>query len=64
MNKEFSWKITWISFLGNIIIFLHHANLKDYYPDKVTVVSVDIMNFFSYLAVFAMSWFFFMHIGA
>ncbi len=59
MNKEFSWKITWISFLGNIIIFLHHANLKDYYPDKVTVVSVDIMNFFSYLAVFAMSWFFF-----
>lgn len=59
MEKEFSWKITWVSFVGNIIIFLHHANLKDYYLEKATIISVSLMNFFTYLAMFAMSWFFF-----
>ena len=59
MDEKFSWKITWVSFVGNVLIFLHHANLKDYYPEKTTAMSVAMMDFFSYLAVIAMSWFFF-----
>lgn len=59
MDEKFSWKITWASFVGNVLIFLHHANLKDYYPEKTTLMSAFVMDFFSYLAVIAMSWFFF-----
>lgn len=48
-----------MTFIANVAIMIHHANLKSYYPDKVTEISLGIMNFFSVVAVPAMVWFFF-----
>lgn len=59
MPTKSSYKISWMMFVSNVVIFLHHANLKDYYPEKVTPVSVGVMDFFSVLAIPAMTWFFF-----
>ena len=59
MNTKSSQKIAVFSFLGNLMIFLHHANLCDYYPEKATPISIFVMTLFSKLAIPAMSWFFF-----
>ena len=59
MNNETSEKITTFSFFGNLLIFFHHANLLDYYPEKITPLSVALMTICSKLAIPAMSWFFF-----
>lgn len=59
MNRECSWKISLATFLANIMILLHHANLKSYYAHKVTILSSFIMDFFSAVSIPAMVWFFF-----
>lgn len=59
MDRAASYKITWMTFICNIIILLHHANLKTYFPEKYTLLSAMVMDFFSALSVIAMTWFFF-----
>jgi len=59
MSKEVSYKISWVTFIGNILILLHHANLTNIYPDQATGYYALFMGFFSKIAIPAMSWFFF-----
>lgn len=59
MNQQASRKIALATFLANIVIFLHHANLKNYFADRITEISCSIMDFFSMLSIPAMTWFFF-----
>lgn len=56
MDKNFSKKITWMSFLANILILLEHANLD---IDNQPVQLHRLMDFFSMLASPTMGWFFF-----
>lgn len=59
MNSTASYKITWMTFICNVIILFHHANLKTYFSNKYTLSSAIVMDFFSALSVIAMTWFFF-----
>ena len=59
MDKICSWKLSWVTFIANVVILFHHANLKTYYPEKVTSASSNIMDFFSVISIPAMVWFFF-----
>lgn len=59
MDKICSWKLSWVTFTANVVILFHHANLKTYYPEKVTSASSNIMDFFSVISIPAMVWFFF-----
>lgn len=58
MNRETSWKISYLSFISTMIVFLHHANLKAY-VEGVSSFKLVIMNFPSWIVIFAMSWFVF-----
>lgn len=58
MSREVSWKISYLGFVSTGIVFLHHANLTSYI-DNVPASKAMIMNFFTYLVIFAMSWFVF-----
>ena len=58
MSREMSWKISYLGFVSTGIVFLHHANLTAYI-DNVPASEAMIMNFFTYLVIFAMSWFVF-----
>lgn len=59
MNTKALYKLTWIMFICNIIIVLHHTNLG-YYNDATDKNFIFfLMNFFSTIAKPAMSWFFF-----
>lgn len=59
MDITASRKIAWTTFLANIIILLHHANLNDYLPEKTGTYADLIMNFFSALSIPVMTYFFF-----
>lgn len=56
MSKNVSYKISWMTFLANILILLSHA----YFDGKLEGGLIDhIMIFFSNMAVPMMEWFFF-----
>lgn len=59
MNTTASHKIAWATFGANVIILLHHANLKNYYPDMAGTYADTIMDFFSVLSIPVMTYFFF-----
>lgn len=46
MDITASRKIAWTTFLANIIILLHHANLNNYLPEKTGTYAAIVMNFF------------------
>ena len=58
MQKEVSWKISYMGFLSTVVIFLHHANLGSYVQDESAHKAV-FMDFFTWLVIIAMSWFVF-----
>ena len=62
LNSETSEKIAAFSFIGNLMIYLHHSNLCNYYPEKITPVSALVMTVFSKFAIPAMSCFLFQDI--
>lgn len=56
MNKALSRKISYITFLGNIIIFLEHANLNLLSSTSYLHTAISLID---KIAVYAMLWFFF-----
>ncbi|PNV60599.1 hypothetical protein C0033_17700 [Clostridium sp. chh4-2] len=59
MNRFVSYKISWMTFICNIIILLHHANLRNYINQTSEHNLLVFMDFFSALSRIAMVWFFF-----
>lgn len=59
MSKCASNKIIISSLVANLAIFMHHANLANLFQSYATNADYIIMNFFSGLALPAMSYFFF-----
>lgn len=59
MDIGASYKITWAMFFCNLAILLHHANLKNYFNGDGNSIIIYVMDFFSVIAIPAMTWFFF-----
>lgn len=59
MDKEVSWKISWMTFIGNILILMGHSALNGIRPGWDTQFGLVLMNFFNRLAWVMMGWFFF-----
>jgi len=59
MNKSVSYKISWMTFLANILILLQHSHLVNFVSTDRIDGSKFAMDFFSNISLAMMSWFFF-----
>ncbi len=59
MEKSLSYKISYATFIANIMILLQHSNLTGYFDLEQQDISMYIMEFFYNIALSVMSLFFF-----
>lgn len=59
MNKTVSYKLTWMTFFCNLAIVLHHGNISKFLAAKLTPFAGGFMEFFSYISIPVMTYFFF-----
>lgn len=59
MEKSVSYKISYVTFISNIMILLQHSGLTGYFSPEKQDISIYIMDFFYNIAISVMGLFFF-----
>lgn len=59
MEKSVSYKISYVTFISNIMILLQHSSLTGYFNPEKQDISIYIMDFFYNIAISVMGLFFF-----